>query len=293
MSRPSRLYLPKLQFPPPTIFEHLLTRFPQIPAHVWRARLAHGLVTLSDGAALHEDSLYQHGLTVFYRREVPQEPDVLDEPCVIYQDEEILVVDKPHGMPVTPVGEYLERSLLVWLERRTGLSDLAAMHRLDQDTAGLLLFTIKPSSRAQYHSLFMARAIEREYIAIAYAPEAPNQTRWRVENRLKPGNPWFRQQIVEGHPNALTNIELLERRGTAGLFRIAPETGKKHQLRVHMASIGFPIVGDPYYPKIRKRCVGDSPMQLLARRLTFVDPFSAIRQTFTSSRELVWPDGSA
>src|SRR5262249_6879520 len=121
MSRPSRLYLPKLQSPPATIFEHLIARFPHTPPHVWRTRVAHGLVTLSDGAALQEDSPYRHGLMVFYRREVPQEPDALEEPCVVYRDEEILVVDKPHGMPVTPVGEYLERSLLIWLERSTGL----------------------------------------------------------------------------------------------------------------------------------------------------------------------------
>ena len=251
----------------------------------------HGLVTLSDGGALQEDSPYRHGLTVFYRREVPQEPDALEEPCVVYRDEEILVVDKPHGMPVTPVGEYFERSLLVWLERSTGLCDLAAMHRLDQDTAGLLLFTIKPASRSHYHGLFTTRAIEREYLAIAQASNAPRQTRWRVENRLEAGYPWFRQRIVDGHPNALTNIELLEWRGTAGLFRIAPETGKKHQLRVHMTSIGFPIVGDPYYPEVRRR-VKDAPMQLIANRLAFVDPFSGTRRTFTSSRELAWPGGA-
>src|SRR5262245_48150087 len=140
-THPSRLYLPKFESPPPTILEYLVARFSHIDAEVWRSRMLRGLVTLSDGAPLREDSPYRHGLTVFYRKEVPSEPAPLDEPRIVFFDNEILVVDKPHGMPVTPSGEYMERSLIVRLEKLTGLPDLAAMHRLDRDAAGLLLFT--------------------------------------------------------------------------------------------------------------------------------------------------------
>jgi len=285
-SRPSRLYLPKLQSPPATIFEHLLGYFPHVHPGTWRARVSRGLVTLSDGTTLREDSPYRHGLTVFYRKEVPSEPAAVEEALVIYRDEEILVADKPHGMPVTPSGEHVERSLLVGLQRSTGLATLAAMHRLDRDTGGLLLLAIKPAARGRYHRLFADALIEREYLAVAHITDVPNRNHWRVENRLGPGEPWYRQRIVDGPANAITEIELLDVRGSAGLFRLVPKSGRKHQLRVHMVSIGFPIVGDPFYPKVREKRDGDPPLQLLANRLAFIDPLRGAPRSFTSVRRL-------
>jgi tRNA pseudouridine32 synthase/23S rRNA pseudouridine746 synthase len=280
----SRLYLPKLESPPSTIFEYLLARFPRIDPSIWRERVARGVVTLSDGTTLMENSPYRHGIFVFYRREVPAEPGPVEEPLIIHRDEDILVVDKPHGMPVTPVGQHVERSLLVYLQKRTGLDSLAPMHRLDRETAGLLLLTTRTDIRGQYHQLFAEGLVEREYRALAYIKEGPSQTHWRVENRVERGEPWFRQRIAEGPTNAITEIELLEMREGTGLFRLIPKTGKKHQLRVHMVSIGFPIVGDTYYPEIKERRDGDPPLQLLANRLAFIDPRSGEPRSFTSRR---------
>ena len=282
----SRLYLPKLESPPSTILEYLFVRFPQIDPRVWRERVSRGAVTLSDGTALQEDSPYRHGGFVFYRREVVSEPGVVEEPLIIHRDEEVLIVDKPRGMPVTPVGPHVERSLLVYLQRITGLDTLAPMHRLDRETAGLLLFTTKAEIRAQYHRLFADSLIEREYRAVAYTKDAPTEMHWHVETRIEPGHPWFRQRIVEGPPNAVTEIELLERLEGIGLFRLVPRTGKKHQLRLHMASLGFPLIGDPFYPGITEKRNGDPPMQLLANRLAFVDPRSGEPRSFTSRRGL-------
>jgi tRNA pseudouridine32 synthase/23S rRNA pseudouridine746 synthase len=187
---------------------------------------------------------------------------------------------------VTPAGENIERSLLVRLQRSTGLAALAPMHRLDRETGGLLLLAIKPDARVHYHRLFADAMIEREYLAVAHIDDAPSQTHWRVENRMESGEPWYRQQVVEGPANAVTEIELLELREGAGLFRLFPKSGRKHQLRVHMVSIGFPIVGDPFYPKIREKRDGDPPLQLLARRLAFIDPLSGAPRSFTSLRQL-------
>src|SRR5206468_7443548 len=116
--------------------------------------------------------------------------------------------------------------------------------------------------------------------------DAPSQSHWRVENRMESGEPWYRQQVVEGPANAVTEIELLDLREGAGLFRLFPKNGRKHQLRVHMVSIGFPIVGDRFYPKIREKRDGDPPLQLLARRLAFIDPLSGAPRSFTSVRQL-------
>jgi tRNA pseudouridine32 synthase/23S rRNA pseudouridine746 synthase len=272
--------------PPTTILEHLLSRFPHVHASIWRDRIAQGLVTLSDGTALFEDSPYRHGITVFYKKHVPSEPVPHEEPVVVYRDDEIMVVDKPHGMPVTPAGEHIERSLLFFLQRRNSLPDLSPMHRLDSETAGLVLLAIRPAARTQYHRLFSEGTIEREYNATAHVPVPPQQRNWRVENRLAPGEPWYRQKIVEGTVNAITEIELVDFRDRLGRFRLLPKTGKKHQLRLHMASIGFPIVGDPLYPAIRRDQERGLPLQLLARRLAFIDPLTGASRDFVSERKL-------
>jgi tRNA pseudouridine32 synthase/23S rRNA pseudouridine746 synthase len=285
-TRPSRLYLPKFDNPPETIFEYLLARFPQVTAAVWRERLLRGLVTLSDGTALNEQSPYRHGTTVFYRKEVFREPALLEDPLIVYRDDEIIVADKPHGIPVTPSGQHIERSLFIRLQRMTELPDLAPIHRLDLDTAGLVLFTVRTGTRAHYHALFAGGRIEREYVAVAHTEGPRRETRWRIENRIGPGEPWFLQRIVEGEINAITEIRLDGLREGIGRFRLFPKTGKRHQLRVHMASIGYPIAGDPLYPAVRQKRAEDPPLQLLARRLAFVDPLTGEARSFTSSRAL-------
>lgn len=284
--RPSRLYLPKREDSPPTILEYLLRHFPQVPPSEWRERVSRGSITLSDGTTLRESSPYRHGLMVFYRKEVLSEPPAPEDPLVIYRDDEIMVVDKPHGMPVTPAGQYLERSLLVRLQNETSLFDLAPVHRLDRDTAGLLMFSIRPETRSPYHRLFAVGIVEREYVAVAHAASSPEQKSWRIETRIEPGSPWYRQRTVEGPINAITEIELDETREGAARFRLYPRTGKKHQLRVHMTSIGFPIAGDPFYPAIRQKAADEPPLQLLARRLAFADPLTGAPREFESTRKL-------
>lgn len=282
----SRLYLRKLQSPPKTIVEHLLVAFPQIPSEVWRSRVSRGLVTLSDGTTVTTDSPYRHGLMVFYRREILSEPAAAEAATVLYRDENILVADKPHGMPVTPAGEYLARSLLVHLQERTGIESLTPMHRLDRDTAGIVLLSTRPDVRGSYQTLFAENGVRREYLAIAHVHQSPDWKRCRLENRIEAGSPWYRQQVVEGRPNAITGVELLAIREGFGVFRLIPETGKKHQLRVHMASIGFGIIGDSLYPDLRETDDQHWPLQLLASRLSFTDPFSGRKREFVSLRRL-------
>jgi tRNA pseudouridine32 synthase/23S rRNA pseudouridine746 synthase len=169
---------------------------------------------------------------------------------------------------------------------------LAPVHRLDRETAGVVLFTINAEARAPYHELFSSRSVEREYLAVAKVGNAGMRKEWDVRNRLEEGEPWYRRRIAESdgaEPNAITRIELLEPRNGLGLFRLLPETGKKHQLRVHMTSIGCPIVGDLLYPDIRESSKHDSPLQLLAHRLSFIDPLSGESRRFVSAQQLLWP----
>jgi tRNA pseudouridine32 synthase/23S rRNA pseudouridine746 synthase len=252
--------------------------------------MARGLVTTSTGDILSEDSRYAHGLTVFYVKEVPNEPVCDEIENIVYRDDQILVADKPHGMPVTPAGNHVARSLVNRLQERTGIRDLAPLHRLDRDTAGLVLFAIKPESRGRYHQLFASGTIEREYLAVALLSEIPSRRHWIVKSHLAPGEPWFRRRIVEDQPaNAITSIELIETLDGFGLFRLVPETGKKHQLRVHMNSIGYPILGDLLYPDILGWEPSATPLQLLAARLAFIDPITNAQREFQSSMRLSLP----
>jgi tRNA pseudouridine32 synthase/23S rRNA pseudouridine746 synthase len=288
----SRLHLPKLAPSPKTVLEYLIAHFPHIPAQTWRERVANGKVTLVDGTTLTIESPYCHGMTVLYSREIAQEPAADVEETILFQDATILVADKPHGMVVTPSGGHVQRSLLARLQNRTGLVKLAPVHRLDRETAGVVLFTITTEARARYHDLFSSRSVEREYLAVAKVSNAGTQKEWDVRNRMEEGEPWYRRRIAEsdvGEPNAITRIQLLESRNGFGLFRLLPETGKKHQLRVHMASIGCPIVGDLLYPDIRESNEPDSPLQLLAHRLSFTDPLSGEARRFVSTQQLLWP----
>ncbi len=182
---PSRLHLPKIESPPATILAHLIEHFPQVSPHIWRERVARGLVTSDDGTTVGEDSPYLHGITIFYRKEVPSEPDPLDEEVVLYRDEEILVADKPHGMVVTPAGDHVERSLLVRLQRSTGVGTLTPAHRLDRDTAGVVLLIVKPAARQHYHRLFAEGALDREYLAVAHLVDARTRRNgsWKTGSR--------------------------------------------------------------------------------------------------------------
>ena len=290
---PSYATLPRLAEPPATVYEHLVRRFPHVGADVWRTRLAAGAVTFDDGERVSEDTAYRPLARVRYFRAVAEEPAVPFAEDVVYRDERILVADKPHFLPVTPGGPYVNECLTYRLRRRTGLDALQAVHRLDRDTAGLVLFAVDADVRGLYARLFMEGRVEKEYLAVAAVPEEPERRTWEVASRIVRGEPWFRMRIVPGPVNARTLVELVDWRDGRGLFRLVPSTGKKHQLRLHLASLGFPIVGDRYYPELLPESPPDfgRPLRLVASALTFRDPVSGRALRFRSRRlvTLDWP----
>lgn len=282
----SRLRLPDSDPGCETLVEYLARRFPHVGRARWESRVKRGRVSFAGGAPVGLATPYRPGEIVLYHREVEDEPPPAETEIIVFQDDRILIADKPHGMPVTPAGDYLERTLLVRLQRATGNRELAPAHRLDRDTAGLVLFVCDPALRGAYHQLFAEGRVEREYLAVARCAADPEPRAWRVENRIGSGDPWFRQRVVPGPPNAATRIERIGHCGSAGLFRIRPETGKKHQIRVHMAESGLPILGDRLYPVQVAGNDGDPPLQLLAARLAFGDPVSGSVRSFASKRAL-------
>lgn len=276
---PSRAYLRKLADPPATILDHLVERFPGVRRDVWIERVAQGAVQTTAGERITPETPYRPGLTVTYYREVINEPEVPFKETILFRNERLIIANKPHFLPVVPAGGYVNQTLLARLQRSTGLHNLTPIHRLDLETSGLVLFVIDPKLRRFYHQLFANGDIEREYLAIAHLPETyisdtMARNHWLVENRIVPGEPWFRMKIIEGEANSSTAITLLGQQGERGIFRLLPRTGKKHQLRLHLASLGFPIVNDRIYPEMLPTPSFDQalPLQLFANRLEFRDP---------------------
>lgn len=280
-------------FTPPglwtTALEYLVTRFPRIPAAEWQQRLEQGDVLDAQGVALRCDSPYQAGQHWYYFRAVAVEPHIPFEATVLWQDDHLLVVDKPHFLPVVPSGHYLQETLLVRLKNLLNLPDLAPLHRLDRDTAGLVLFSKTPASRGAYHALFRDHAMHKTYEAIAvWNPALP----WplRRASRIQPSAHFMQQVEVEAglnRPvNAITDIAPLEVGTRLARYRLQPVTGQRHQLRVHMAALGLPLVGDGIYPTLTPEGTADyaRPLQLLAKSMAFTDPLSGQPRQFDSAR---------
>ncbi|MCU1309051.1 MAG: pseudouridine synthase [Candidatus Angelobacter sp.] len=288
--QPARIQLPSLATPPATVLEFLCERFSRVPREIWAARIDSGKVCDSMNAPITPTTRYQPGMTVFYFREVEMEAEIPFQEIIVFENEHLLVADKPHFLPTTPAGDAVNECLLYRLQRRTGNAELAPLHRLDRETAGLVMFGKLTAERAVYTGLFAAGEIERTYRAVARVPVElkTNRGEWLVENRLEAGSPWFRMKIVAGEVNARTKIVLENMQEGLGLFELQPQTGKKHQLRIHMMSLGFPILNDEFYPELNLRAREEylNPLQLLASEIRFRDPLSGEELEFLSEREL-------
>jgi tRNA pseudouridine32 synthase/23S rRNA pseudouridine746 synthase len=271
-----------------SILDFLLQRLPGVAEEEWCQRMAAGDVLDERGAPVTPERPFERGLRLYYYRSLPEEQPLPFDEAILYQDDHLLVADKPHFMPVTPSGPYLQHTLLVRLKNRLGLADLVPLHRIDRDTAGLVLFSVQPSTRSAYHSLFRDHQIIKHYEAVAPWREDvvfPREHR----SRMQEGAQFFRMQEVPGAPNTLTHIELQEVRGAWARYRLSPVTGKRHQLRVHMAALGLPLCNDAFYPELNDPPEGDfsRPLQLLARSLAFTDPVTGAARCFESQRQLL------
>lgn len=285
MTTPSRLQLPPGNWV--SLLEGLCARFPRIDRLQWESRFARGRVQDAQGRALAADMPWQVGLEIRYFREVADEPVIPFVETILHHDAHLLVADKPHFLPTAPAGAFVRETLLARLIERTGNADLVPLHRLDRLTAGLVLFSTQLETRDAYQRLFRERRIEKTYEALA--PALPD-LRFPLErhSRLQPGEPFFRMAEVPGEPNARTRVELIEAHGPVWRYRLVPESGRKHQLRVHMAALGAPILGDGFYPQLQDRPQGEGepPLQLLAQALAFDDPLTGQRRSFRSARTL-------
>lgn len=286
--RPSTLHLPQGTWA--TVLDCLAAHFPAIGREVWLQRMTRGKVLDADGVPLGPQHVYRAGLRVHYFREVTAETPIPFVESILHVDEHLLVADKPHFLPVMPAGEYVEQTLQARLVKRLGNADLVPLHRIDRHTAGLVLFSTNPQSRGQYQALFRERQMVKRYEALA--PALPDlEFPLLRATRLVAGEPFFRMQEAAGEANTETRIEVAERLGELWRYALYPVTGKKHQLRVHLAALGAPICNDPFYPEVSDAAdaVDDytRPLKLLAQALAFSDPLSGEQRRFESRLSLL------
>jgi tRNA pseudouridine32 synthase/23S rRNA pseudouridine746 synthase len=271
------------------LLDFLCVRMPGISRTEWALRLQQGLVLQENGQAASPEQACQPGERFFYYRNVADEPNLPVQASVVFEDTHLLVADKPHFMPVTPSGPYVQQSLLVQLKRLTGCDDLVPLHRIDRETAGLVMFGKHAHERDAYHALFRDRQIHKTYHAVA--AHQPNLSLpLHYSSRLVPGEPFFRTQEVPGQANSETRIALLHAEGHRALYQLEPVTGKRHQLRVHMMALGMPIEGDLFYPNVLRGPDApedfSQPMQLLAQSVRFTDPHTGQARVFESQQQL-------
>lgn len=284
-----------------TVFECLCEHFPQVTPEQWSQRFANGRVLDASHQPLSAGQPYRVGLTVHYFRQVDDEPRIPFTETLVHVDEHIVVADKPHFLPVTPAGRFVRETLLMRLVERLDNRDLVPLHRIDRGTAGLVMFSANPATRGVYQALFQTGRVHKLYEAIA-APLPALALPHRHESRIARGEPFFRMAEAPGPPNARTLVESMEvmpavHGAARARYRLRLETGRKHQLRVHMAALGAPIEGDTFYPEIdssllpHARAAGDwrtpaddfsRPLRLLARALSFEDPLSGAHRHFES-----------
>jgi tRNA pseudouridine32 synthase/23S rRNA pseudouridine746 synthase len=287
---PSKLSLPQHNPGVASVLEFLILKFPAIASDVWEQRMADGKVHWHDGSLINPQTAFAAQQRVYYYREVEVEPIIPFAEQIIFQDELILVAHKPHFLPVTPGGGYVEECLQNRLRNITGNSNLQAVHRIDNGTAGLVLFSVNPNSRQQYHGLFETQQVNKTYQAIASTTNkaARIDQQWEIKNRLEKTEPRFLMHIVEGVANSHSRIRCLQTSADNALFELSPITGKTHQLRLHMQSLGWPLLNDTYYPELQPSKPDDysKPLQLLAQKLEFIDPVTHQARSFSSNTEL-------
>lgn len=294
--KPSKVYLPHDEhFIGKALIDFFASHFSHINKSTWQQRFDAGLISLENGEILNANTIYLAGQTILYYRHVENEPMIPFEPTILHLDEHLLVVDKPHFLPVIPTGWFVSQTLLAKLRNHPQLQDLphldvmdiSPIHRLDKDTAGVMLLSVNPSTRSHYQSLFEKKQVQKTYEAIA--PTRTDLTYpYEIRSRLVRGEPFFLTQTVAGESNAVTTIELIESFGEYSRYRLTPLTGKKHQLRVHMASLGIPLMNDNFYPMIQPKGTTDftKPLKLLAKSIEFIDPITGEQRQFTSQLRL-------
>ncbi len=285
---PCKVWLPQGDWP--LVLDFLAVRFATIPREYWHGRMQQGLVLWANGQPIAADAAYVAQCRLLYYRELPNETPIPFQLELLHHDADLIVIDKPHFLPTNPAGRYVLQTALTRLKQQFNEPDIAPLHRLDRETAGVMLFSRNPQTSPLYNQLFARRQMQKVYEAVAgYRPDLDFPLH-RSSFLYKREKPFF--VMAERHdiaPNAETNIELVKVLGMdMAHYRLYPKTGQQHQLRVHLSALGIGIVNDAFYPELLADKGDDftQPLQLLARSIGFIDPISGERREFVSRQVL-------
>ncbi|WP_159991328.1 pseudouridine synthase [Pelistega ratti] len=313
----SRLYLPKGDWQ--YLIDFLLERFPHLSPDIIKVRLQKGDMVNEKGVAYTLNSPYLADTWLWYYREVEQEVEVPFKLTILYQDEYLVAVDKPHFLASIPGGRYLQQTALIRLRKMLGNDEISPLHRLDRDTAGVLLFCVNPAYRGMYQTLFQSRDIDKVYECVAPFCSSINfpllresdieksTTYFTMQERMARQTPLTQEEkhilllsskqktiarlMGDKSLNSQTIIDVITHYQGMAHYRLIPLSGKKHQLRVHMNGLGLPILNDEFYPTLLPARAEDDftqPLQLLARSITFIDPITQEKRYFESQQTLDW-----
>lgn len=288
---PSKVFLPQQEERFALLLDFLAHQFPLVTKDEWGSRFHDGLISNDEGVALDIRAPYEGGHFVYYFKRLAFEELIPFQEEIIYEDDHLLIADKPHFLPVTPGGHYIEQTLLTRVKRSTGIDTLSPIHRIDRETAGLVAFSKKVEDRNAYQALFREKAVTKVYEAIAaYREDISLKFPIHHCSRIEESENFMQMHEVEGDPNSDSSIDLLEVKESWARYRLQLGTGKKHQLRVHMSALGLPIKNDQIYPVLQAHVAVNKdytkPLQLLAKELTFEDPVTHMQHQFFSHQAL-------
>ncbi|AEE73518.1 RNA pseudouridine synthase [Propionibacterium sp. 434-HC2] len=282
-------------WPWPTMRDYLVEKLPRMGGQRVDEMLDEGRFVDESGRTFRRDSPFTPQTFVFFHRDLPTETPVPAGIGILYSDERILVVDKPHFLSSIPRGRHVLESVVVRLRTQLGLPELTVAHRLDRVTAGVLLLTRERKWRRPYQEIFERREVVKKYRLVAPVVHDPagegvtaTKSGWQVRSRIIKERGILQAREVPGVPNAVTDIALIGEHGGWGLYEASPRTGRTHQIRLHMQRLGAPIVNDPFYPVVLDTPVDDftHPLQLQAWRMGFTDPVTGDPRAFTSRLRL-------
>lgn len=276
-----------------TLRAHLHDRLTKVDNLRIDAMLTAGNYVDDAGDPFPIDAPFVPDQVIWFHRDLPDEVRVPFDIEVLHADDRIVVVDKPHFLATIPRGQHIVQTVLVRMRAELDLPALAPAHRLDRATAGVLMLTTERRWRGNYQNVFRDRLAHKTYLAVAACRDDltfPSTVRSHI---VKERGVLQAQEFDDRPPNSQSLVELVERRGKRALYRITPRTGRTHQIRLHMARLGVPILNDPFYPLIIDVPRDDfrAPLQLLAESLSFQDPIDGSTRQFVTRRVLdSWGD---
>ncbi|MBC8131362.1 MAG: RluA family pseudouridine synthase [Deltaproteobacteria bacterium] len=250
-----------------------------------------------DGRRARPSTTVRAGEMIFLQRPAPTEPDVPRTFDVLYEDEAVMVIDKPAGLPMHTSAKFWRNTLVAVLRERYPGQHTEICHRIDRETSGVMLIARTPAAGSLLKSAFAQRRIAKRYLALVKGCPPDTGIIDQPLKLLETPTHLMMGPAADGQP-AITRFEVVKRFAAHALVAASPETGRQHQIRVHLATIGYPLVGDKLYgageqyfmeacdtgisAELLQRFDGLARHALHAERLTFPHPVTGNSCTVTS-----------